>query len=98
MPVQLAAIHSVIQVLGQQDINNFMEPIVGPFRQFIFVLFCLITYLKRLRLANFPSPAGMSFSKLLLAGNNLFIPDQGEFGKWHPGCMGTGKRLTLFTV
>ncbi len=37
------------------------------------------------RLAVFPSPAGMSLTKLSLAGNNLIIPTQGEFGKWHPG-------------
>jgi hypothetical protein len=29
----------------------------------------------------FPSPAGMSLTKLSLAGNNLSIPGQGEFGK-----------------
>ncbi len=33
------------------------------------------------RLAVFPSPAGMSLTKLSLAGNNLIIPGQGEFGK-----------------
>ncbi len=36
------------------------------------------------RLAVFPSPAGMSLTKLSLVGNNLIIPGQGEFGKWHP--------------
>jgi hypothetical protein len=34
---------------------------------------------------HFLSPAGMSLTKLSLAGNDLIIPDQGEFGKWHPG-------------
>jgi hypothetical protein len=33
------------------------------------------------RLAIFPSPAGMSLTKLSLAGNNLIIPAQGGFGK-----------------
>jgi hypothetical protein len=33
------------------------------------------------RLAIFSSPAGMSPSKLFLAGNNLIISGQGEFGK-----------------
>ncbi len=28
----------------------------------------------------FPSPAGMSLTELSLAGNNLIIPGQGEFG------------------
>ncbi len=37
------------------------------------------------RLAVFPSPAGMSPTKLSLAGNNLIIPLQLEFGKWNPG-------------
>ncbi len=32
------------------------------------------------RLAVFPSPAGMSLTELSLAGNNLIIPGQGEFG------------------
>jgi hypothetical protein len=27
----------------------------------------------------------MSLTKLSLAGNNLIIPDQGEFGLYHPG-------------
>jgi hypothetical protein len=29
----------------------------------------------------FPSPAGMSLTKLSLSWNNLIIPDQREFGK-----------------
>jgi hypothetical protein len=33
------------------------------------------------RLAVFPSPAGMSLTKLSLAGNNLIIPGHGEFGQ-----------------
>jgi hypothetical protein len=34
------------------------------------------------KLAIFPShPAGLSLTKLSLAGNNLIFPDQGEFGK-----------------
>jgi hypothetical protein len=32
------------------------------------------------RFAIFPSPAGMSLTKLSLDGNNLIIPVQGEFG------------------
>jgi hypothetical protein len=31
--------------------------------------------------AIFPSPAGMSLTKLSLDGNNLIIPVQGEFGQ-----------------
>jgi hypothetical protein len=31
-------------------------------------------------LAIFPFPAGLSLTKLSLAGNNLSIPGQGEFG------------------
>jgi hypothetical protein len=37
------------------------------------------------RLAIFPSPPGMSLTKLSLTGNNLIIPCQREFGQWHPG-------------
>jgi hypothetical protein len=33
------------------------------------------------RLAVFPSPDGMSLTKLSLAGNNLIIPGHGEFGQ-----------------
>ncbi len=33
----------------------------------------------------FPSPVGLSLTKLSLAGKNLIIPGQGVFGKWHPG-------------
>jgi hypothetical protein len=33
------------------------------------------------RLSVFPSPARMSITNLSLAGNNLTIPGQGEFGK-----------------
>ncbi len=33
------------------------------------------------RLLYFPSPAGMSLTKLSLAGNNLITPGQGEVGK-----------------
>jgi hypothetical protein len=32
-------------------------------------------------LAVFPSPAGMSLTKLFLGGNNLIFPAQGEFGQ-----------------
>ncbi len=35
---------------------------------------------KKGRLAIFPSPAGMSITRLSLAKNNLSIPGQGEFG------------------
>ncbi len=41
-------------------------------------------YTVKKRLATFPCPAGMSLTKLSLDGNNLNIPGQGEFGKWHP--------------
>ncbi len=37
-------------------------------------------YTVKKRLANFPFPAGMSLTKLSLAGNNSIIPGQGEFG------------------
>jgi hypothetical protein len=33
------------------------------------------------KFAIFPSPAGMSLTKLSLDGNNLIIPAQGEFGQ-----------------
>ncbi len=36
-------------------------------------------------LAVFPAPAGMSLTKLSLAGNKLIIPSQGVFGNWRSG-------------
>jgi hypothetical protein len=44
----------------------------------------------------FPSPAGMSLTKLSLAGNNLSIPGQGEFGKRCPAAGDAKKPLTFF--
>ncbi len=38
-------------------------------------------YTVKKKLAVFPSPAGTSLTKLFLAGKNLSIPVQGEFGK-----------------
>jgi hypothetical protein len=38
-------------------------------------------YTVKKRLAVFLFPAGMSLTKLSLAGNNLIIPGEGEFGK-----------------
>jgi hypothetical protein len=38
-------------------------------------------YTVKKMLAIFPSPTGMSSTKLSLAGNNQIIPGQGEFGK-----------------
>jgi hypothetical protein len=38
-------------------------------------------YTVKKSLAVFPSPVGMSLTKLSLAGNNLIIPGHGEFGK-----------------
>jgi hypothetical protein len=33
------------------------------------------------KVIEFPSPARISITKLSLAGNNLIIPGQGDFGK-----------------
>jgi hypothetical protein len=43
-----------------------------------------LTLHNKKRLPIFSSPAGM-LTKLSLAGNNLIIPGQGEFGWCHPG-------------
>ncbi len=45
----------------------------------------------------FLSPAGMSLTKLSLAGNNWIIPVLGEFGLGHPG-LGRGNRKPFFTL
>ncbi len=50
------------------------------------------------RLAVFPSPAGMSLTKLSLARNNRIIPLQGEFGGLVTSRLGTGKRITFFVL
>jgi hypothetical protein len=49
------------------------------------------------RLSVFSSPGGMPLTKLSLAGNNLIVPGQGEFGKWHPG-WGRENHYSFFTV
>jgi hypothetical protein len=41
----------------------------------------IMAYTVKKRLTVFPSPAGMSLTKLSLAGNNLIIPGQAEFGQ-----------------
>jgi hypothetical protein len=46
----------------------------------IFILKIIRCTVKK-RLATFPSPAGMSFTKLSLGGNNLIIPAQREFDR-----------------
>ncbi len=52
-------------------------------------------YTVKKRWAGFPSPAGMSLTKLFLVGNNLIIPGQGEF--WLvTSCLGLGNKLTFF--
>jgi hypothetical protein len=47
------------------------------------------------RFAVFPSPAGMSLTKLSLAGKNLIIPGRGELGK-HVIPAGDGKTASIF--
>ncbi len=42
----------------------------------------------------FPVPSRMSLTKFSLAGNNLIIPGQREFGNWHPA--GDGKTANLY--
>jgi hypothetical protein len=51
-------------------------------------------YTVKKRIAVFPSPGGMSLTKLSLAGKNLIIPGQRKFGKWHPGW--DGKTANIF--
>ncbi len=50
------------------------------------------------KLAIFPSPAGMSRTKLFLAENNLITPVQGEFGLWHHSWGGKIANLFFYTV
>jgi hypothetical protein len=61
-----------------------------PTRRYLYIR----RYTVKKRLMNFPSPAGMSLTKLSLGGIILIIPGQGEFGKWHPGW--GGKIAILF--
>jgi hypothetical protein len=60
------------------------EKIIGGFFSaikivLIFNNFASLIHSKK-RVTIFPSPAGMSLTKLSLAGNSLIIPVQGEFG------------------
>jgi len=48
-------------------------------------------------LSIFPSPAGMSLTKLSLTGKKLIIPGQGELWSVTPR-LGTGKSINFFTV
>jgi hypothetical protein len=41
----------------------------------------VLAYTVKKRLTIFPSPAGISLTKLSLVGNNQIIPVQREFGK-----------------
>jgi hypothetical protein len=47
------------------------------------------------RLSFFPSPAGMSLTKLSLVGNNLILPGQEDFGQLNPS---RGREKPFFTV
>jgi hypothetical protein len=53
-------------------------------------------YTVKKRLTNFPSPAGISQTKLSVAKNNLIFPGQGEFAWLVASWLGTGKSLTFF--
>ncbi len=55
----------------------------------------LILHCKK-RLAIFPSPAGMSLTKLSLGGNNQIIPAQDEFGQWNDILAGGGEMAYPF--
>jgi hypothetical protein len=50
-------------------------------RHYVFNLPIENTTVKKVK--DFPVPAGMSLTKLSLAGNNSIIPGKEEFGKWH---------------
>jgi hypothetical protein len=47
------------------------------------------------RISFFPSPAGMSLTKLSLVGNNLILPGQEDFGQLNPS---RGREKPFFTV
>ncbi len=55
-----------------------------------------MSYTVKKRLPIFPSPAGMSQTKLSLAGNNYIIPRQGEFSVISDIPAGDGKIANLF--
>ncbi len=42
---------------------------------------CTLDVITVKKVNDFPSPAGMSLTKLSLGGNIFIIPGQGEFGK-----------------
>ncbi len=69
-----------VQIFTKDWVRTYTAPkmgTVGPYT--VQFLHC------KKRLATSPSPAGMSLTKLFLAGSNWIIPGQGEFGWCHPG-------------
>jgi hypothetical protein len=67
---------------------NFPRVEGGPLT-LTFQILRMHNLLYKKRLSFFPSPAGIELTNLSLAGNNLKIPAQGEFGYTRPG---RGKR------
>ncbi len=72
--------YSLLQKVSQQSLGDVVSapPILGGER---FTQRHYQTVHCKKRFLVFPSPAGMSLTKLSLAGKSLIIPAQGEFGK-----------------
>ncbi len=76
--------------------------IVVPFHTYTAILYILELRLTGIvlhcekRFVIFPSPAGMSLTKLSLDGNSLIIPVQGEFGQCRDIPAGNRKSVIFF--
>ncbi len=86
------------RVCGQEDGGLIINPRIIHVQLYIYKLYMYKLFIHRKnRFSIFPSPAGMSLTKLSLGGNHEIIPTQGEFGKRHPG-WGREYRIAFFTV
>jgi hypothetical protein len=71
---QLSSVSSQTDVMPENYILHKHNVSQNPFFTAYAGLLCKIF------LVIFPSPAGMSLTKVTLAGNNFIIPGKGEFG------------------
>ncbi len=69
---------SVLIVINLLEKPTWQTGPIHPYRTLLKAGHC------KKSLSIFPSPTRMSLTKLSLAGKNLIIPGQGEFGQWHP--------------
>ena len=74
-----SALQSTILLWIRNDVKYIFQKPAAPIGIHFFSMPCAVPYTVKKRLAIFPSPAGMSQTKLSLAGIKIF-PGQEEFG------------------